>query len=511
MLDGTTLRGEITGETDTSVSIRARRGVSITIPLERVRSITTSKGTRELNQTSRAADASSSKDASTRRGRGASGHRKTSPRRTDSKPGGEPSPDRAEWLKAPESPGYDAATAHDPRFGDKILWPGDVSATDYYKEKWPEAPLMVWARTDRGDARRADPRDPANWLIDGRPATRLPDESTDIVFPSGEYGVGSKRIKGVSLTPRHVTVGSGVGVGVCIKPVGNVWIKKGGSTQVLNYFLGGKHTFVRNDNLDFSDRRSRLANKIVFAKKKGTSVEVVGTIGSYDELSLFSGSLIVGPGAEVAPGNRSIQCIFPDARLVLMSGSNFHKRSNQNWATDMIVAGELLAGTPERPLTRDCTLGLCYKTKGNFPGAAKNRQGGPDDYGLLVHPDASMGVHSADPNRARLVITWCALGIGRDGPPDLTASPDGLRARPEKVDVVLQGDLHLDGVVFDWMRKGGIMMLDPSLRDRWTWAFGEHNAAEPDELFAKLDRPIEQRLFVGIGKNFREKLKTMME
>ncbi len=412
-----------------------------------------------------------------------------------------PSTNPADWIRACEAAGYDRATAHEPHFDDKALWPGDVTVTDYYRQSWSDAPVMIWTKT--GDAARdADPQDPANWLIDGRPAERLPDESTDIVFPSGKYVVGAYKYKGAGWSARHVTIGSQVICGVSIQPAGNVWIKKDGLTSMMSRFTGDRNTFVRNDNNEFNSRNAKLANKIVFAKTKESSVEVVGTIGSWDELSLLSGTLIVGPGSKVVPGDRSIQCVFPDARLVLMSGSKFHKRSNQTWSTDIIVSGSLWAGTPERPLTTDCMLGLCFKAKGDeklVPERAK--AGSPDDVGLLVRPEGGMRVHTADPNRARLVITWCGLKIKDNEIADLDGlSAEQLRARPEKVDVVLQGDLKLDGVNFDWMRKGGIMMAEPTLLRQWTWSFGRHNAAEPSELIAAVEGATEAKLRVGMGQ-----------
>jgi outer membrane protein assembly factor BamB len=50
LLDGTTISGGITAETDKTVSIRTRYGMSLTVKLERVRSITTAAGERIVNE-----------------------------------------------------------------------------------------------------------------------------------------------------------------------------------------------------------------------------------------------------------------------------------------------------------------------------------------------------------------------------------------------------------------------------------------------------------------------------
>jgi len=388
------------------------------------------------------------------------------------------------------------ATAHDPHFKDKGLWPADVEKTAYSKEIWPKATLMVWARTD-GARGPADVKAVANWLVDGKAATSLPNRDTDVYFPDGKYAVQGKGFRA-----RHVTVGQGVQVAwsVDLQPVGNFWIKRGGSVASASIFKGDKNVFIRNDNLDFTKPESALANKILICRGKNSSAEIIGVVKAWDEFSILSGTLIVGPGAELVPGDRSVQNIYPDAKLILMSGSKFYKRANQPWDYDVIVAGELLAGTPERPLTEDCTIGLSWRRKGRGPGE-KATAGRPNDYGLVVRPDGKMYVYSADPNKARLVITWNGLKSDSSGRAEDVAKipPDELRACPRKVDMVFQGDVALSAVRFDCVLKGGIMMADPSLRAKWNVAVGDHNEAPPDGLFAALKGKVNPNLDVGYG------------
>jgi len=194
------------------------------------------------------------------------------------------------------------ATAHDPHYGDQSLWPADVEKTAYFKQTWPKAPLMVWARTDQGDA-EMEPRDPANWLVDGNPASHAPNENTDVYFPEGSI------VKLREKTPvrvRHLTVGGGVRVpkSLAIRPVGNVWIKEHGVVAEVSSFSGENDVFLRNDNRDFNTREAALANKILFNKAKDASVEIIGVVKVHDEVSVMCGTLIVGPGAELVPGNR---------------------------------------------------------------------------------------------------------------------------------------------------------------------------------------------------------------
>jgi hypothetical protein len=376
--------------------------------------------------------------------------------------------------------------AHLPQF-DSGIWPEDVKKTDYYRQPWPAAPVLVWAVTQR-TGERTDPSDPANWLLDGRPATNIPDSDTDVYFPPGSFLRIAEQDKGV-LRCRHITVSSGVAIpkALAIRPSGNVWIKHKGRVEELGSFTGDKHTFIRNDNTDLRPAETALANKILINKAKDASVEIIGAVKAWDELSILSGTLIVGPDARLYPGNRSTQSVYPDARLVLMSGALFSKRGNQTWAHDLVVAGQLLAGTPERPLTRDATLALSYKRKGGGEGDP-HFAGNPADFGMVIRPDGALHIHSADPRTARLIVTWNGLDSDQYGPKN--GHPDPV---PRLVDLVLQGDLKLDGLHLDRIAAGGVYVTDPAVLGGVV-GYGQHNAAAPDGLITRLDKPIEAKL-----------------
>jgi len=106
--------------------------------------------------------------------------------------------------------------------------------------------------------------------------------------------------------------------------------------------------------------------------------------------------------------------------------------------------------------------------------------------GLTIAPGAQFQVHTADPDKARLVITWHGI-LGKNGNDDGTP-PGFFEKMPESertINVNIFGDQVLSDVVFDWVGKGDIRLLNPDVRDQWQRvSFGKHNTAEPDELFA---------------------------
>ncbi len=402
---------------------------------------------------------------------------------------------------AADAEAYAKATAHDPHFEDKALWGRyDVERSRYAKQKWPKAPVMVWARTDEKRF-QGNPLDPANWLIDGKPATHPPNKNVDVVFPDGKYTVRASD-RG-AIPGRHITVGSGVFLAtqVNVHATGNVWFKRG-SNAGGGSWSGTNNVFVRNDNTDYTSRGCLLANKIVINKAEDASVEFIGVGRTNDEFAVQSGTFIVGPDSQFCPGDRSMQYVFPGARLVLLSGARFHKRNNQYARTDLVVGGELLAGLPDRPLARDCTLGLSRKSKGSGDG-----RGQPGDVGLLIEPRGKLHVYSADPRKARLMITHHNLQDGSWNP-----EHDGVKQKiPPRTDVVLQGDLKLDGILFDQIRAGGVKMPDPSIMKDWAVFYGSHNDAAGEALYTKLTKPYTVRVDLGVGGTAREELKELRD
>ncbi len=387
------------------------------------------------------------------------------------------------WLGVALAPVVAAEpTAHDPHYGDRAVWPAWVEKADFRKETWPPGRLLVWAASDG----RANPADPACWIelrprasgaaSRGRTPAKGPDENTDVVFPGGVRVSGAKG-QG-RLLVRHVTVEPEAQVRLSEVDIqGNLWVRKGGSFSRAKGIFGGrdKHTFCRSDNEDVEF----IPNLVVHNKRPGVSTEWIGRWKTGDEVNLFSGTFIVAPGSTFLPTDRRAMRIRPDAELVLLSASTVHTRGNCYKGNDIEVEGKLLAGTAERPLTRDCTLGLSFKAlgKGGLRGADA------DNVGLLLFPDGVIAVRSADPERARLVFRWHrrpSESHGFDG-----REPPAVAAMPHGITMLLLGEARFDGVRFEDVLEGGIMMLDTGARKSWQHvAYGPGNFGEPAELFA---------------------------
>jgi hypothetical protein len=482
MLDGSRLRGTVTAETEDSVSIRTRRGMSITIPLERVRTITTAGGTREVNP------AQEPKPSVHARREEAAG-RTAAPEKTRRR---EEPPPPFDQGKATASPGYARATAHDPCFDQKGLWPEDVEKTAYYKQKWEPARLLVWSK--KGEHREslkgagswteyAVSRD-GSLAKTGKPASKGPDESTDILFPDADSrcSIGIDHGSNI-LKARHVTVGRNVhlmlrGSGF----TGNVWVKEGGFIWERNpKYQGDGHSFARNDNTQERAQEFRLPRnraRIVFkmphvAKVRGASIEFLGPWGNGDGLFVLSGTMIIGPDSSFHAGCRHVNTVCPKGAMVLMSGATYQTIHNNPTNPDLRVHGRLLAGTPERPLTRDACFLMDYKWRGRHEHRGKPL-GPPGDTGLFVYEEGSLAVHSADPERARLVFGLRVPASDKEKP---------LKS---EVSITLVGKADLNGVEFNDFERGGIMLGDLSVRKGWKNVFyGKGNMGSEDELYAQ--------------------------
>lgn len=187
---------------------------------------------------------------------------------------------------------------------------------------------------------------------------------------------------------------------------------------------------------------------------------------------MISGRFVIAPGSTFMPTDRRTQRVQADAELIRLSGSTFHLRGNSYKGIDIQVDGKLSAGTPNRPLTKDCTLGLSFKGQKSKHGL---------DLGLVVSNSAAVDVTSADPKTARLVFRRhdmpSASGGFKDGePPEVAAMPHGIT-------MLLMGDVQLNAVEFNDVLKGGITMPDLALHTRWQNVFyGPDDFGSPDEL-----------------------------
>jgi len=389
------------------------------------------------------------------------------------------------WAVAAAGTPSAEPTAHDPHY-ESSAWKGVAEKGAFRRETWPAARLLVWARPgEDGNLDQAE-----NWLEDGKPAQAAPDAETDILLPSAgkEYRVGGSS-KSVRMEVRHVTVGANAFLTPYRYSVrGNAWVQAGGSIGSGHAagVAGERHTFFRNDNGPMWESEGRLARLarigqyMGIMKSKGASCEFIGQMWTTDELGVKEGTCVLSEGSGLLGGPNSSQMVGPGATLVLLSGSRFGKQQNKiSGNVDIVIQGEMLVGTPERPITDDVILGVSYKDLREDPLL----------HGFKVMPTGKVRIVSADPTKARLVLKWHGLVQARP-----RNEPDKYDALPRTISVLLQGDVELDGVLFDDVRKGGIVLEDLAVRSRWKHVFfGPNNAAAPDELFSRYEPPPKPR------------------
>lgn len=362
--------------------------------------------------------------------------------------------------------GEAAGSAHEPRYQSAALWPPSLGSAQaaYTRQAWEPARVLTWTAS--------------GWQEGGRSAERGPDPETDVVFPAG-----AKANLREQLRARHLTVEAGAAVSLASSEVGgNLWIRRGGSLRLLKPALGrpDRDTFCRSDN----DEPCLIPNFVKISKRPERATEWIGKWKTGDELTIDSGIFVLAPGGVFQHTDRRDLHVFSQGTLVLLSGSTWEAWGNLYKGNDILVDGRMLVGTPERPLTADCTIGLSFKTKGAGPaGVMAFRGSKPEDVGLLVSPDATLAVHSADPAKARLVLRWLRTPqvthrLEGGEPPEVAALPHGIELR-------LFGRISIDAVVFNDVLKGGIQLPDPARRaDLRNASLGSGNGGSLDELFS---------------------------
>ena len=351
-------------------------------------------------------------------------------------------------------------SAHNPCYDQPGLWPEGVKETAYYKQKWEPARVLVWAKgkvLEKGPASTLYPAE--NWLENGKPAKQDADENCDLVFPDQKELGWDKWLRiNPTVSCHHLTVGQGVSLDNLGKISGNLW-SKGWAHSWGGAFVGKQNTFVRVGSKD------RILKMYAVNKDPSASVEIVDRLRLCDWLEVNSGQLIVGPGAVLEGGNRHQNIIAPRGTLALMSGATFKTFEFKRQAYDLDVYGKVLAGTPERPLTKDAFFSLSGKAKEHGTPQGFHT---PNDRSIRFNKTSSLIVHSADPTKARLVFT-------------------AVNPKAPKLDAQFGGSMTLDGVLFDHFDLGGIQMTDPEARKTWKNVFfGENNASKGDVMFAKI-------------------------
>jgi hypothetical protein len=423
------------------------------------------------------------------------------------------------WKSA-EAPAYKQASAHDPKFDDKSVWP-TLSGKEYFlKAQWPKTRLYVWAHPGQSGSKRVknalDPTDPINWLVDGKPATELVlDDQADMLLPASEkpYTVGF-RDTSVRETLRHLTVESGAefrggGDGAGRRFYGNVWVKKGGKiyAQGSTAFAGAQHTFLRNDNaVPVAELNSSVNTSSQYFRfnKEDASVELLGVVSVLDEFFIANkATCIVGVDSIMHPGRSASPTIYKGGKLVLLDGAYWGKWINEfHRAIDLRVEGTVQGGLPERPLTRSATIGLSYRNwqKLDFSKWSGDPKEGMRDVRLvsaMFMPGSEVKTISSGPAKAHLVITWTGVQntnvvgdpAGKAGDKLGGKFTDAEFAKlynsiPRKITAFFDSGVSVDGVMFDNVHPGGLLVRDAATRQAWkNVQFGPGNTGKPDELF----------------------------
>ena len=439
-------------------------------------------------------------------------------------------------------------TEEDRKLLGQVEWPDEPPAEGprpaYTTETWEKPKrLMVWAKPGR-TGRFGQP---GNWLVNGervggfvpyeyesrRPPTFRPTKYKAIVGPHVDmlipaagkrYSVRLVKKDLGSARPRHVTVESNGSLRFKLDGgYGNIWVSRhaefdGGGQATIR---GVKHTFIvcgprmpegqdirkLTNDPSLADkpgyfRGKHFARKVVFRKDDPkASVELIGSARTGDETQFIRGVLIVSEDSLLSIGPRCTQTIFQDAVIQMQDGAILAKHSNYLAMDDMAVFGTLRAGEPDRPITRNCQVGLsstdwrgtlrqiAYEEERIAPWWDGADTGDwPSYVSLRVAPGARIETHSADPDGARLV--FCSHG--KEGFGDHIRGVKGERQTAAYRELLgrisiacMEEKLSLNGVSFRDMDEGGLVLPDIDLHSTWkNVSFGD---STPEKRGTKLD------------------------
>jgi hypothetical protein len=414
----------------------------------------------------------------------------------------------------------------------QVAWPDEPPAEGrkpaYTTETWDKPPrLMVWANPGRSGR----VKDPSNWLVNGDLMKRWPRAvgeffgtnyfnpgTTDMLFPAAEKTYLVRARDRYHL--RHITTECGAKIDLPINTtVGNMWVSPQGHYNAGGgaSFGGDKDTFFINgrpytgDPPTTPERFSELmASATSFARKwvvrksdPNASITLIGIIGSWDETHFIRGISILEENSIVAIGPRCLQSIRRDATLKMMSGSIIGKRANQLHKQDMMVVGTLMAGTPERPLERDCHIGISFKDHAAvFAGNMWREVGRRCGFrGFEVMPGGAIRVHSAAPSKHKLVFR-CHYGDGAGDSgrlPSKEKEPEKWKIYeqlPRRISIVIWkgADVQFNGVQLRDIEANGLKLEDMSIRNSWTHvSYGPNNAGPPERLYVQHTPSMEGR------------------
>jgi len=364
------------------------------------------------------------------------------------------------------------------------------------KETWPKGRKLVWAKPGKsGNLKKA-----SNWLENGRPAKKSPDRETDIVLPAAkkEYIVKGSRVNQV----RHVTIEKNAelrgGHRSEIEIWGNVDVRPGGWIHFIS-IRGDRDTYVNihdaklpgngrvyrhcSKNLPKSKCcNSQLSHKFQICKIGTKSVDFISYAGVSDEVMLQHGKCIIsGEFRFSGATNKGAFEVYDGGILEIQSGgriASFCQTNAKNvYNINIYRNGVLQGGSPERPLTKDATVAL---------GFANNKR--PGTSGLYMALGSILRVYSKDPSKARLVFTSSTSIPGFNDGQGRNQHDPGKKASGSKgIAMQLAGDLQLNGVMFDYVMKGGIALYDKNAKQSWKNVFhGKNNAGSESSLYTQM-------------------------
>jgi hypothetical protein len=387
------------------------------------------------------------------------------------------------------------------------LWadvPGEGQIGSYGKQDWPQVPLMVWRRPGQSGTRFVGP----NWVDQtGRPCFEPPVATdfmgpdppmADVLLPAADefyQSVGDRP----QWTIRHMTIEENAFFHLTYELRGNLWMKDGSGMQApwfgkYDNRAPGVHRFLRFDGMRMvrSDREIREPHRVeptdarlsqwgAYGTAPGGTLEIIGKNQVNDQFRIFGeGRLIISENSYLAPALRASFSILPEATVVLLQDAsiNYETIAKQNGSASVWVGGTLMIGTPDRPITRDMLFAVCGVEEELIERQAAGGLRTPG-VSLLVSKEGRLVMHSADPTKARLVFKM----------------HDSEKARqrgkqygdPKGIVLDFEGQTELNGVVFDNILEGGIM-VSPKQHAAWQNVFyGEHNLADPEKLYWDLE------------------------
>jgi len=383
------------------------------------------------------------------------------------------------------------------------LWadvPGEGQIGKYGKQKWPRRPLMVWRNPGKAGSRFVA----ANWLdetgrpyfesptsVDSKAAVDLP--VADILLPASEtcYQVVGDRPQ---WRMRHITIEHGAQFFLTYNMGGNLWMKDGSGIKAPWFGMYSNespvHRFLRFDGMrlrrpgrgETGPQRAEpefcsLSQWGRYNTGKGGTLEIIGKNHVNDQFRITGeGTLIMSEGSYLSPGLRACFAIQPEATVILLQDARIsvETTAKQEGKASVWVGGTLMIGTPKRPITRDMlfpVVGVEEQYIIRKPAGGLRTPG----VSFLVSEEGKLVMHSADPAKARLVFKM------HDSE---KAKERGKKYGDPKGSVLaFFGKAELNGVVFDNVLEGGIM-VSPETRKTWkNISYGKNNLAEPEKLY----------------------------